>query len=329
MNSDSITRSFLNDLGRYPLLTPEQEVMLARKVQVAKELELKEQAGEVLTPAERRTLRNGKKAKDRLVNCNLRLVVMIAKKYTNRVTHLSLLDLVQEGCFGLIRGAELYDPARGYKFSTYAYWWIRQGISRGLSQQEHLIRPPHHIAEKMSKIRATMTRLAQNNKEMPSLSALALEMDMDQKELELLLTRTQRLSSLDAPVGGDADLSNVGDLVPDPASVDGGPDYNIDDFLRLKSSMSMLDERERQVLIMRHGLEDYHPMSYIDIGKAIGISRERVRQLEFRALRKVRMYMKQINPLSKAHFRRDLPGHSHEAVDLVWSSSGPQYQHHL
>lgn len=326
MAYESIVQSFLNDLGRYPLLTPEQEVMLGRKVQAMLPIREQQKDGAVLTPEEKRILRRGEKAAERLVCCNLRLVVMIAKKYTARATHLSMLDLIQEGVIGLVRGVEKFDPTRGYKFSTYAYWWIRQGIGRGIHQQEYAIRPPVHIAEMMNKVRAARHRLTQIHKEVPTITQLAEELGLQNSEVELILQRAQRINSLDAPLNSSEDCSTVGEMIADPASLDKDEDFAIDDFMRMQAAMGMLDEREEQVLKMRHGLENHHPMSYIDIGRAVGISRERVRQLEARALRKMRVYMRQVNPLSQAKVGRHLSRHRHETVDFVWSSRGAQYQ---
>lgn len=174
----------------------------------------------------------------------------------------------------------------------------------------------------MSKVRAVINRLAHRNKEMPTIAQIAEELEWDRDEVELMLARGQRMASLDAPVGLSEDHSSMGELVADPTSLDKEEDYAIDDFLRMDSAMAMLDPRELEVLKMRHGLDDFHPMSFTEIGKALDISRERVRQLEIRALRKVRLYMAQINPLSKPKVGRHLARHRHKAVDLVWSSGG-------
>lgn len=318
--SDSITQAFLNDLGRYPLLTPEQEVLLGRKVQKMLPLRERHEAGEELTSQELRDLRNGKKAAERLICCNLRLVVMLAKKYTNRITHLTLLDLVQEGVIGLNRGVEKFDPSRGYKFSTYAYWWIRQGITRCLVKQESLITPPHTVGEKMAKVRQTINRLAHRNKEMPTVRQIAEELDMDREELEVMLHRSQRMASLDAPVSTNENCSEMGELVPDPRSLE-PEEVAIDDLLRMEAALLNLDEREADVIKMRHGMDDYAPMTYTQIGRALDISRERVRQVEVRAMRKMRMYMAQINPLSQPKVGRHLARHRHENVNLVWGGS--------
>lgn len=294
---DSITQAFLNDLGRYPLLTAEQELVLGRQIQERRRLLQLEEEGKRLTPKERRAVRLGERARDQMVNCNLRLVVNVAKKYLNRVSHMTLLDLVQEGAIGLMRGAELFDPARGYKFSTYAYWWIRQGICRGTHTQENTIRMPVSVAERQAKLRATAQRMMQELMREPTKAELAEAMDMKEQELELMLMRGQRLTSLDSTVNKE-EGSTYGEVLPDPRSLDKDEDFLLDDFLKLQVVLDYLDPRERQILEMRHGIGDVPPLTTMQMARELGVSRQRVLQLEERAVRKCKVAIRQVSPLS-------------------------------
>jgi RNA polymerase primary sigma factor len=250
---------FLNEMARYPLLTAEQEVELAKRIE-----------------------RGDKAAKDRMVNSNLRLVVSIAKKYQGH--GLSLLDLIQEGIIGLIRAVEKFDWRRGYKFSTYATWWIRQAVQRGVANKARTIRMPVHIVDRERKIARAERELHVKLGRAPTLQEIAKSAKLPLKQVREVQQAARAVTSLDRPVGTEGDAS-LGDLV---AGQEAPPEEELEISLRqdaLRRAIAELPDRERDVLKMRFGLNgDPDPQSLEAIGKTLGLTRERVRQIETEAL---------------------------------------------
>jgi RNA polymerase primary sigma factor len=253
---------FLNEAGRYPLLTAAQEVELAKRIE----------AGE-------------KKAKDLLVNSNLRLVVSIAKKYQGH--GLTLLDLIQEGIIGLIRAAEKFDWRKGFKFSTYATWWIRQAVQRGVANKARTIRIPVHIVEREQKISRSERELVAKLERTPTLEELAKHSKLPIKQVREVRAAARAVASLDKPVG-EGDTASYGDLF---ASDERTPAEQVEVDLTeraLHQAVGELPEREQRILKLRYGLNgDTDPKSLEEIGRILGITRERVRQLEGEALRRL------------------------------------------
>ena len=289
-----LVRSYLRDIGRVPLLTHEQEITFGRQVQELVELEqvesdLKAETGVVptheawaaaagLTPLQlKRRLHSGRRAKDRMVSANLRLVVSVAKKYTKR--NMELLDLIQEGTIGLVRGVEKFDPSRGYKFSTYAYWWIRQGITRAIAEKSRAIRLPIHITEALNKLKRGQRELSQQLGRTPTVSELSAVVEIPENEVKDLLCRARQPISLDLGVG-DGDDTALQDLLRH----DGPAPNDTLDRHCLKSDveamMAKLPHLQCEVLKMRYGIGVEEPMSLTGIGRVLGMSRDRVRNLE-------------------------------------------------
>ena len=289
-----LVRSYLRDIGRVPLLSHEQEITLGRQVQELMRLEEAEEELRMrkgaeptreemaksldLTPAVlRRRLNNGRRAKERMVAANLRLVVSVAKKYTKR--NMELLDLIQEGTIGLVRGVEKFDPTRGYKFSTYAYWWIRQGITRAIAEKSRTIRLPIHITETPNKLKKGQRELSQELGRTPTVTELAEFVELPEPEVKDLLCRARQPVSLEMKVG-DSDDTELRELLQNDAPM---PHELVDgDCLRgdMRSLLEQLTPLQCRVLKMRYGIEVEEPMSLTGIGRELGMSRDRVRNLE-------------------------------------------------
>ncbi|MBL6741229.1 MAG: RpoD/SigA family RNA polymerase sigma factor [Synechococcus sp. BS301-5m-G53] len=281
---------YLATIGRIPLLTPAEEIELGNQVQAMMALtedgSREFEDGELTTP-QRRLLRIGRRAKERMMKANLRLVVSVAKKYQGK--GLELLDLIQEGSLGLERAVEKFDPTRGYKFSTYAFWWIRQSMTRAIACQSRTIRLPVHLSERLTTIRKVSLDLAHKLGAMPSRVEIAEAMDIPLDELDSLLRQALTTSSLDAPVNGEEGRSFLGDLIAD-SSLD-EPLEIVEQRIhheQLGRWLSHLSEQEQHVLRMRFGLEGNERHTLAEIGRLMDVSRERVRQVELKALRKLR-----------------------------------------
>ena len=277
---------YLSSIGRVPLLTAAEEIELAHHVQAMKEL--LETAEEERTPRQRHRIRMGKRARDRMMAANLRLVVSVAKKYQNQ--GLELLDLVQEGAIGLERAVDKFDPAMGYKFSTYAYWWIRQGMTRAIDNSARTIRLPIHISEKLSKMRRITRELSHRFGRQPNRLELASAMGIEPRDLEDLIAQSAPCASLDARARGEEDRSTLGELIPDPNGAE--PMEGMDRSIQkehLGGWLSQLNEREQKILKLRFGLDGAEPLTLAEIGRQINVSRERVRQLEAKAILKLRV----------------------------------------
>ena len=283
-SSDPITW-YLATIGREPLLTPAEEIELGNQVQTM--MRLTEEGDRELSDLEKKLLRIGKRSKQRMMKANLRLVVSVAKKYQGK--GLELLDLIQEGSLGLERAVEKFDPTRGYKFSTYAFWWIRQSMTRAIACQSRTIRLPVHLSERLTAIRKVSLDLAHKLGAMPSRQEIAEAMAMPIEELDGLLRQSLTTSSLDAPVNGDEGRSFLGDLIAD--SSDEEPLDRVERGIhqeQLGRWLSHLSDQERQVLQLRFGLEGEERQTLAEIGRRLDVSRERVRQVELKALRKLR-----------------------------------------
>jgi RNA polymerase sigma factor, sigma-70 family/RNA polymerase sigma factor, cyanobacterial RpoD-like family len=276
---------YLATIGREPLLTAAEEIELGNQVQVL--MRLLDESREDYSVQEQKIMRVGQRAKQRMIKANLRLVVSVAKKYQGK--GLELLDLIQEGSLGLERAVEKFDPTRGYKFSTYAFWWIRQSMTRAIACQSRTIRLPVHLSERLTAIRKVSLDLAHKLGAMPSRQEISEALGMPLDELDGLLRQALTTSSLDAPVNGDEGRSFLGDLI-----ADGDDEEPLDKVERgihqeqLDRWLSHLSEQERQVLQLRFGLDGEERQTLAEIGRRLDVSRERVRQVELKALRKLR-----------------------------------------
>ena len=281
---------YLATIGRIPLLTPAEEIELGNQVQsmmaLTEDGKRTFEDGE-LDGKQRRMLRIGRRAKERMMKANLRLVVSVAKKYQGK--GLELLDLIQDGSLGLERAVEKFDPTRGYKFSTYAFWWIRQSMTRAIACQSRTIRLPVHLSERLTTIRKVSLDLAHKLGAMPSRIEIAEAMDIPLDELDSLLRQALTTSSLDAPVNGEEGRSFLGDLIADSSLEE--PLDLVEQRIhheQLGRWLSHLSEQEQHVLKMRFGLEGQERHTLAEIGRLMEVSRERVRQVELKALRKLR-----------------------------------------
>jgi len=286
---DSV-HTYLKSIGRTSLLTAEQEVDLAKRIEAGLFAEHKLETATGLDEAYRRELEmvaeDGRRAKAHMLEANLRLVVSVAKKYSDR--GLSLLDVVQEGNLGLIRAVEKFDYTKGYKFSTYAMWWIRQAIQRGFADSARTIRLPVHVLEMLSKLSRVERDMHQRLGREPTPEELAVELDRTPDQIEELLRTSRQPISLDSTIGEDGETS-IGDLIED---VD-APEASelVDRQLmaeQLRSALDALTPREATIMAMRFGLYDGNPHTLDEIGRALGLTRERIRQLEKQSLSKLR-----------------------------------------
>ena len=286
---DSV-HTYLKSIGRTSLLTAEQEVDLAKRIEAGLFAEHKLETAAGLDEGYRRELEmvaeDGRRAKAHMLEANLRLVVSVAKKYSDR--GLSLLDVVQEGNLGLIRAVEKFDYTKGYKFSTYAMWWIRQAIQRGFADSARTIRLPVHVLEMLSKLSRVERDMHQRLGREPTPEELAIELDRTPDQIEELLRTSRQPISLDSTIGEDGETS-IGDLIED---VD-APEASelVDRQLmaeQLRSALDALTPREATIMAMRFGLYDGNPHTLDEIGRALGLTRERIRQLEKQSLSKLR-----------------------------------------
>jgi len=290
ISSDSITW-FLSSICREPLLTAAEEIELGNHVQ--RMMRIMEKKKEEKTQEENRAIRLGKKSKERMMRGNLRLVVSIAKKYQGK--GLDLQDLIQEGALGLERAVEKFDPTRGYKFSTYAFWWIRQSMTRAIATQGRQIRLPVQLSEKLSLIKRVTQELAHKNGAIPCRSEIAKRMQITIEELDSLLRQSLTTSSLDEPVKTNGGKSFFGDLIADTKAGEALESIEVSMYKeQLNRWLEQLGIQEREVISHRFGLEDNERKTLTEIGKIMDISRERVRQIELKALRKLRGLTKKL-----------------------------------
>ncbi|MFJ3493046.1 sigma-70 family RNA polymerase sigma factor [Streptomyces sp. NPDC086091] len=288
--SSDLFRQYLREIGRIPLLTAAEEVELARRVEAGLFAEEKlartpDLDSDLALDLDRLVVM-GRMAKRRLIEANLRLVVSVAKRYVGR--GLTMLDLVQEGNLGLIRAVEKFDYARGYKFSTYATWWIRQAMSRALADQARTIRVPVHVVELINRVVRVQRRLLQERGYEPTADDVALQLDLAPERVGEVLRLAQEPVSLHAPVGEEDDVA-LGDLIEDG---DAASPVESAAFLllreHLEAVLSTLGERERKVVQLRYGLDDGRPRTLEEIGRIFGVTRERIRQIESKTLNKLR-----------------------------------------
>jgi RNA polymerase primary sigma factor len=261
VSTDSL-QLFLKDIGKVPLLTAAQEVELAKRIE-----------------------RGDHRAKQKMVESNLRLVVSIAKNYRNQ--GLPFLDLIQEGTIGLVRAAEKFDHRKGFKFSTYATWWIRQAVARALADKSRTIRMPVHVVEKLNKIGRAERKLVSELGREPLSEEIALELELEVEEVEQIRRSSQAPISLEKPVGDD-DESEFGHFLADERAA--APDESAETTMRketLRRVLSMLSARERRVLELRYGLNGQHPRTLDEVGRTFNVTRERVRQIENQSLKKL------------------------------------------
>ncbi|MFJ8152732.1 RNA polymerase sigma factor [Streptomyces sp. NPDC094468] len=288
--SADLFRQYLREIGRIPLLTAAEEVELARRVEAGLFAEEKLSSAsdldsELALDLDRLVVM-GRMAKRRLIEANLRLVVSVAKRYVGR--GLTMLDLVQEGNLGLIRAVEKFDYARGYKFSTYATWWIRQAMSRALADQARTIRVPVHVVELINRVVRVQRRMLQERGYEPTPEEVAAHLDLAPERVGEVLRLAQEPVSLHAPVGEEDDVA-LGDLIEDG---DAASPVESAAFLllreHLEAVLSTLGERERKVVQLRYGLADGRPRTLEEIGRIFGVTRERIRQIESKTLNKLR-----------------------------------------
>ncbi|MEC4728461.1 RNA polymerase sigma factor RpoS [Shewanella sp. D64] len=257
------TQLYLSEIGFSPLLSAEEEVYFSRKA-----------------------LKGCDKSRNRMIESNLRLVVKIARRYNNR--GLALLDLIEEGNLGLIRAVEKFDPERGFRFSTYATWWIRQTIERAIMNQTRTIRLPIHVVKELNVYLRTARELAHKLDHEPTAEEIAEKLDLPSSDVSRMLKLNERITSVDTPLGGDNDKALL-DVLADDDNV--GPDYKVQDEDMSKSVVKWLDElntKQREVLARRFGLLGYEPSTLENVGKEIGLTRERVRQIQVEALKRLK-----------------------------------------
>jgi len=302
---DSV-RAYLRDIGRIPLLEHDEEILLGRQVQrlmeirtIKDELQLddnKDVSRVLDVPYKdlRKQIRDGEKAKDKMVTANLRLVVSVAKKYTKR--NMDLLDIIQEGTIGLVRGVEKFDPGRGYKFSTYAYWWIRQGITRAIAEKSRAIRLPIHVTENLNKLKKAQRELSQINGQLPNVFELSEYLNLKVDEIKDLMCKARQPTSLEIKIGENRDTALI-DLLEDKTQL---PEMLLEQqFIKddIRELVGELPEMQAAVISMRYGIGDdiLEPMSMTAIGQVLNMSRDRVRTLEHKALKNLREESESVN----------------------------------
>ena len=305
ISGDSV-RAYLRDIGRIPLLEHDEEILLGRKVQRLMEIQATAEllgnppndkladSLDISVKELRRLKRDGEKAKEKMVTANLRLVVSVAKKYTKR--NMELLDIIQEGTIGLVRGVEKFDPGRGYKFSTYAYWWIRQGITRAIAEKSRAIRLPIHVTENLNKLKKAQRELSQINGQMPNVFELSDHLGLTVEEIKDLMCKARQPTSLEIKIGENRDTALI-DLLEDETQL---PELLLErDFIKedIRSLIADLPEMQAAVISMRYGIgeEILEPMSMTAVGQVLNMSRDRVRTFEQKALRALREKSEAIN----------------------------------
>jgi RNA polymerase primary sigma factor len=280
LSLDDPVRMYLKEIGRVPLLSMEQEKSLAMRIEAGELESRRDGAGDS------KIVDNGEEAKRQLTEANLRLVVSIAKKYVGR--GMLFLDLIQEGNLGLIRAVEKFDYRKGYKFSTYATWWIRQAITRALADQARTIRIPVHMVETINRLIKVSRQLLQELGREPTVEEIAESMGLTSEKVREVMKISQEPISLETPIGEEED-SHLGDFIEDQEAVAPAEAASV---MLLKEKMQdvlqNLTERERKVLVLRFGLEDGHQRTLEEVGQEFGVTRERIRQIEAKALRKLR-----------------------------------------
>lgn len=304
---DDPVRMYLKEIGQYQLLTIEREKRLAKEKQEAQVLLRKKKLDEQLpidparaiklTKDELKIVKRGELAQEVLIKCNLRLVVSIAKRYIGH--GLSLLDLIQEGNLGLTRGIEKFDYKMGFKLSTYVTWWIRQAVSRALADQSKTIRIPVHMVETINRLNKEKKRLTAELGYEPSIKQLAKGMKMTEEKVEEVIQIAMDPISLDKPVG-DEDDSIVADFIADQNVI--SPETNAERVMlkeKIQGLLAGLKERERKVLILRFGIDDDHPRTLEEVGKELKVTRERIRQIEDKALRKLKIRARSLQDIIK------------------------------
>ena len=288
--SADLVRVYLNGIGRTALLNAEDEVELSQRVEAGLYAQHLLDEGKNLTKARKRDLkilaREGRQARTHLLEANLRLVVSLAKRYTGR--GMPLLDLIQEGNLGLIRAVEKFDYTKGFKFSTYATWWIRQAITRGMADQSRTIRLPVHLVEQVNKLSRIKRELYQQLGREATNEELAEASGIEEKKIEMLLKQSRDPVSLDMPVGTDEEAP-LGDFIEDSDAAD-AEDMVIASLrhMDIRKVLATLDDREEDVIRLRYGLDDGVPRTLDQIGREFGLSRERVRQIEREVMAKLR-----------------------------------------
>jgi RNA polymerase primary sigma factor len=288
--TDDPVRMYLKEIGKVPLLTAAEEVSLAKRIEAGEEAAAKLDAQEGLSRAEQRklhrTVDDGMAAKRKLVEANLRLVVSIAKRYVGR--GMLFLDLIQEGNLGLIRAVEKFDFRKGFKFSTYATWWIRQAITRAIADQARTIRIPVHMVETINKLIRVQRQLLQDLGREPMPEEIGDQMGLPPEKVREILKISQEPVSLETPIGEEED-SQLGDFIEDAEAVV-PPDAASFSLLQeqLRRVLDSLSDRERRVIELRFGLVDGHPRTLEEVGRVFGVTRERIRQIESKTLCKLR-----------------------------------------
>ncbi|MEZ4665402.1 MAG: RNA polymerase sigma factor RpoD [Thermomicrobiales bacterium] len=286
---DSV-RLYLQQIGETDLLTMQGEIDLSKRIALGKFAQAQLDEDSSLSPAERKSLlalvEDGERARAHLIQANLRLVVSVAKRYVGR--GMSFLDLIQEGNIGLMKATDKFDYKRGFKFSTYATWWIRQAITRSISDQSRTIRLPVHVGETINRVRKTSHRLQQIYEREPTAEEIGRAMDMTDDKVRQVLDVSRHPISLEAPVGQDGEAF-LGDFIEDsalPQPVELASHQLLK--LQIAEALDKLSERERRIIVLRFGLEDGKFRTLEEVGREFGITRERIRQIEAKALRKLR-----------------------------------------